>query len=377
MARPKAKLRPPDCRGTAHRRGHLSLQAGPRPLARVPRRPRPHLPPPPQAPALDWYYTVTPGSESGGPSLARNKSTDKYRTHIGFDFDPKTPSWRVFGDLENRILKTLAPAATMSTTLPAATIQANALAEFDRRIHRERTLIDHWRDKISYLRRLGRLPEARAIAAQALQEFPTHYWPRMALAALWLDEFAAATVAATFPDVTHDFAVWVADNPTYTHYYYLAILQRLAHNDPAALAALQQMTKLPMQRAPEDSGALAYYAWDATRLALRQEQWDLAIALCDQWQAAAQADKTDELSYLPLRAAARLARNKPGDLDQALTDLDNLAATKLTCWASGIYSENLPALRAAIKARNPAFRFNPAPPGSTAPGEFHVFSTPQ
>ncbi len=315
----------------------------------------------PQRPDTAWYYTLTPQ----GPSLAKARSTDKRRTHIGYDFDPRSPTWRAFGDSDNRVLQTLPPPAT-STSAPSSEQRlANSLAELDRRIVREPGDMDHWRHKVSILRKAGRIPEAQTVIQEALTRYPANFWPRLALAALQFETFNNTTSPTTFPDVTSEFDQWTKDNPSYSHSFYLSVLHRLANNDPAALATLEKMPALPMQLLAGDDQSLDYYAWDASRFALAQQRWDLVVALCDQWQKTVEDGNAKQYSFLPIRAAARLAL---GDFDKAQADVDRLRAENVNTW-----SKNEPALEAAIKAKDKTFRYPPGP----LPAPYSVFAQPE
>ena len=345
----------------------------------------------PKTPDYAWYYTVT----VDGPSLAKTRSTEKTRTHVGFDFNPTTPSWRVFGDLENRTLKTLPPPPTTASA-PSESRTNATLAEFDRRIKREPHVIDHSRNKVSFLRNLHRLADARAAAGDCLDNNPTDYWPRLAIAALDLESPATqsstqSSVLSTLPStepsatstapstqnadfMTQDFPTWVAANPTYTHYFYYFILLRDAHNDAAALDAISHMAALTPALDPDDDRILVFYIFDAARFALAHEKWDLVIALCDQWQKIEGEGHTGELSYYALRAAALLAKGGGSggvSYDNALLDLNKLAATLYHTWA-----QNLPALRAAVKAKDSSYRYDPGQPPLT-PAPYEIFATPQ
>ncbi len=304
----------------------------------------------PTRPAPEWYYTVTPD----GSSLST--LTHERRTHVGYDFDPLHPAWRVFGEVDNRLLSSPPPPPPLfpTSTPSPETILNHELAELDRRIAREPSLIEHRRGKASLLQSLGHLDEARATLHQAETDLPLAAWPPLALAALDATPASADT-----------FAHWVAAHPSFTHSYDLSLLHRQLHNDTAALADMRAALRLPIQIAEDDPQTLAFYLWDMARFALRHNDDALVLQLTDAWDRAAVSQQIAESSAAPLRAAAQLAL---GDDAAALATMHAFDARPLPTWA-----DHLPELRAAINAHHHAFHYDPGP----VPATPEIFALPQ
>jgi hypothetical protein len=298
-------------------------------------------------PSAAWYYTVTPE----GPALST--STHERRTHVGYDFDPLHPQWRVFGEVDNRPLSSTPPPATTSAPTPD-TILANELAELDRRIAREPSLLDHRRGKASLLRSLGRLDDARTTITQAAADLPQAAWPPLALAALDLTLQSADT-----------FVQWVAAYPSFTHTYDLSLLHRQLHDDPSALADLHAALHYPLRIADDDPQTLAFYLWDMARYALHQNDPALALQLTDAWDRALAAHQLPESSIAPLRAAAQFAQH---DDPTALATMQSFDARPLPTWAA-----HLNELRTALTTHNHAFTYDPGP----VPPAYDIFQLPQ
>ena len=101
-------------------------------------------------PGREWFYELTPVMEPGGevkargtraaggatkeelvpslPSLSRHADGRNARAHVGYDFDPKNPSWRLFGDVpadEERVLRSGARRrrGQAGATLPAEQVR--------------------------------------------------------------------------------------------------------------------------------------------------------------------------------------------------------------------------------------------------------------
>ncbi|HUO09651.1 MAG TPA: hypothetical protein VM008_15180 [Phycisphaerae bacterium] len=303
----------------------------------------------PAAPAMKWFYTIT----RDGPSLAID--VDNTHTHLGYSFDTTSPEWRLFGSDTPRTLRSDINSPATHPALPSDSERIiNELAELDRRIQREPTLIEHRRDKAALLKSLNRLPEARQTIEQAATDFPDNVWPKLATVAL-----------DPTPDAIAHFAHWTTDHPSLTHDYYLALLYRQTHDTDRALTTITEAATLPVELNPDDPNILAFYLWDMTRYALQQKQFTLVLQLTNAWQKASLAHTIEENSYLPLRAAANLAL---GNQQSAQSDLSLLDSLKTKTWA-----QNLPALQSAVAANNRSFLYDPGP----TPAPFEIFPLPQ
>jgi tetratricopeptide (TPR) repeat protein len=303
-----------------------------------------------------WYYTI---ARDGRPGLS--KATDQRRTHVGFDFDPVKPSWLIYGDEDNRVLKTMTPASAAGggsavTTLPAEKVADNELAELDRRIAREPQMMEHRRAKASLLRTLQRNHEARQVIDEAEAVDGNHFWPRLARVAI------EPEAGGTLPE----FDRWVREHPTFTHWYYLSLAHRLSGQDQEAIAAVEEAAKLPPATSEDDFEITAFYLWDMARYALQQEKWALVLQLAQAWEHLQSDDRRKkEESHLALAAAAKLAQ---GDIAGAKKDMETLRERNSVPWA-----QNRDALEAAIKRGDRTFRYDPG----NQPPPFEVFAVPQ
>ena len=296
-----------------------------------------------------WYYTVT----AEGPSLATS-ITDPH-THVGYLFDAAHPEWRVFGGEDLRTLRSDVASATTLPALPSEQDRiAHELAELDRRIAREPTLIEHRRDKAAVLVSLKRLPEARDVIDRAAADFPDNFWPRLAIAGL-----------DPTPDAIAHFAQWTTDHPSFTHDYYLALLYRQTNDAAHALATITHAVTQPIEVNPDDPNILPFYLWDMTRYTLQKNQFALVLELTNAWQKASLAHTIEENAHLPLRAAANLAL---GNTEAAKSDLTLLDSLKTPTWA-----QNISALQTAVSTNNRSFTYNPG----SKPPPFDIFPLPQ
>ena len=350
------------------------------------------------APGREWFYELTPVGEPGAtgagggkvlPSLSRHAEGRSVRAHVGYDFDPKNPAWRLFGDVaddEERVLRagTVELASTRGATMPAETVAANELAELDRRIKREPGMVEHWQGKAGLLRALGRRQDARTVVEAAREALPESYWPRMAVAAMEIEDTklaeggagasggAASPAAATqrgaekWPSV-EAFAEWVKTAPGLTHDYYLSVLYRMAGEEDAAAKAMQAAIDEPVELTADDPYVASYYFWDMGRWAVQTRRWDLAIAIARAWEQAAKDKRTTDGSYLALRAAALLAQ---GAIPSAQKDLEALKQ-QAHVWAKNV--EGPGGLREAVERGDRAYGYKPG----DVPGEFAVFVMPE
>ncbi len=280
-------------------------------------------------------------------------STGERRTHVGYDFDPQNPRWQVFGETDNRFLTSAPPPSTLPSRLSTEEQLARELHELDRRIAREPALLEHRRAKASLLQSLGRLEESRATIQAAAVALPQNFWPPLALAAL------DATPAAR-----EHFAAWSTANPSFTHQYYLSLLDRQIHDDASALHSVEKSLDFPIEVSPDDPNILAFYLWDMTRYALAQKEFPLVLRLSDAWQRADTTHQLDEKSYLPLRAAALLAMH---DQLGAQTALAVLHRANATTWA-----QNIPNLDAAVTRADFSYTYDPG----ASPSRYSIFALP-
>ncbi|HVX85435.1 MAG TPA: hypothetical protein VH253_11690 [Phycisphaerae bacterium] len=311
-------------------------------------------------PAPRWNYAVDPGE---GPALAT--PTALARTNVGYDFSQHV--WRVFGEQDNRVLAAgPGGTATAPATGLGGGVATEELAELDRRMAREPEDVEHRRGKASLLRSLGRWAEAEGVIEAAARALPEDYWPPLAKATLRLPDAPPATTraAATESDAAalEELEPWTAAHPSFTHGYYLALAQRLAGENAAAIATIRAALKQPVELGRDDPYVLAFYLYDEARFALEQQQWALAVGLCDAWQRATEtATFVPDDSYRALRAAAELAQ---GDFSAAQRDVAAIGTGRHR-------AGDLDALKAAIEKRDAGFRYAPG-----GPAPYRVFELP-
>ena len=334
----------------------------------------------PKAPGRQWFYELSSSGRPHGqprelPSLSTAATQEGLsRAHLGYDFDPTSPAWRIFGDADQRIIRKGRPTGAPTTQLSADERTARQLKELDRRLQKEPGILDHWMDKAGLLVSLDRLSEASTVVDEASMNLPESAWPWLAQAALDLRQHKASTResspetgAATLPAPIEQFKQWVNDHPSFTRWYDLYWLCRQwggPDSQNLATDAARQALGQAIEVDSDDRHIAAYYLWDLSRWALKTGQWDLALAICQTWEKAHADGRVHEQSYLAIRAGAELAK---GDLTAARADIE--AAQK----AGPIWAKNLDPLATAINRGDRTFKYDP---GAT-PGELEVFETPE
>jgi len=316
-----------------------------------------------KTPNARWIYKV----DRSGPSLA-HPLVGVARTWVGYDFDAVKPTWKVFGEVYNRDIKTVA-AVRVASTQSAEEQRAATVREYERRIRREPTDMTHRRAYASWLLAGGQRDAARTVIEKAGEDQPMHFWPRMALAQLELEAVPttstapAATAPATQPTGAFaEFLSWVNANPAFTHQYYVFNLWQ--ERDAAqAVMAIEAALAHPLELGKDDFQRLDFYCYDMARYLLKEKQYALVMKLCDAWQAAQDGGQTsrDESSFLALRAAAYVAE---GEFAKAEADMRMLDARRGEPWA-----RDLAGLRKAIGAKDRAFVYVPG-----GPETFRVFA---
>jgi hypothetical protein len=148
-----------------------------------------------------------------------------------------------------------------------------------------------------------------------------------------------------------------------TRWFYLSVLYRMAGRPDDAAAAMASAVTLPVEVRADDPNVAGYYLWDMARWAVDTKRWPLVLAICGVWEDAETDHTVLDASYLPLRAAARLAT---GDIG-AGADLAKLADKK------HVWAQNLDALRQAVERNDRTFTYHPG----AVPGPFQIFVTPE
>lgn len=370
--------------------------------------------PPPAARNARWFYDLSPVPDQtapGGMRLLPSLSIrlpEGSRAHLGYDFDPVDPAWRIFGDTEPQRLPTSSPPPHSSPSPPAHLthpaghqVMAAAQAELARRIAREPGEVEHRRRLAGLLMAAGNTEEVRAVIAQAAIDLPESYWPRLASAVLDLAaphsapapaasptglQGDAATAPAAGPaevpappESLQAFAQWVQRRPSMTRWFYLSHLERQAQRPHEAAAAMAKAAQMPVEVAADDPHAAAYYLWDMTRWALETRRWPLVSELADAWELAYRERLVADPSFLPLRAAARLSQGNFAGARQDLEAFDALppphpptprASARLP-WAQHIDTPG--GLRDAIERHDRTFRYDPG----KFPAPFNPFPLPE
>ncbi len=304
-----------------------------------------------KAPGQRWYYE----RDHGAPTLS--VATEARRTHVGYELGRESSGWRVFGETDNRVLRSdVGVASTHPATMAKDKLVEEELAELDRRIAREPTWVEHWRGKVSLLRWLGRVEEAREVVGKAEKELPEYFWPALAEGEL---RGGAEGVAA--------FAEWVKSRPSLPHFYYLSVLEREMGKDVEALKAMEEALGCPNELGAlgDDTEVLPFYFWDMARFALEKGDDDLVVRLTTAWEKSQKGVEGSDGSYLALRAAAE---NHLGKGKEALADLDLLAGRKGAIWA-----KNVAGLREAVQRGESTFRYAPG----EKPGMYQIFELPE
>jgi hypothetical protein len=324
-----------------------------------------------------WFYELSPVADDQAPSGFRTLPSlslptgDEPREHIGYDFDAHAPAWHLFGGSEApKILREEKPPKKPPAL---GDVYRNAIAELQRRIEREPREVEHRRGMAAIFLAMGMRSDAWNVVQQAKNDLPASYWPRLAEAILSLPATnGAATAPATAPagnEQLEAFAQWAGQHASMTHWFYLSHAQREAGEPDAAAQSMEKAVQQPIEVAADDPNISAYYLWDMARWALETRRLDLATHICDMWELADKEKRVANASYLPIRAAVRLAQGNPAGAKLDLETLDGPPARRI--WARNI--EGPSGLREAVGRNDRAFRYHPGP----LPASYNAFPLPE
>src|SRR5262249_47856134 len=121
-----------------------------------------------------------------------------------------------------------------------------------------------------------------------------------------------------------------------------------------ALIMLEKASRLPMIDLPRNDRVLPAFAWKAVEFAYQARQYEVAIALCDQWEGYWKNNgHVGDSSFFTFRAASFLAL---GNYQRASTDCDYAMRElrRRNNWAG-----NLEQLQTAIETHDKNFNYDP------------------
>jgi hypothetical protein len=226
------------------------------------------------------------------------------------------------------------------------------LAEYDRRIAESTAkgsqweIRRHYTQKIAFLNSAKRIDEAAKTCKTAAAACPDWWLPLMTLAISAKGDAAASEQA---------FRTWVAEHPTFIHYWYLSRYYRDRDSHDEAVAALREAVKCPRL---EDKGDHFWnptaFAFDAASYACQRRLPELVLEICRLWELPREGYSADDNIHA-FRAAAELALGRFAGATAALHRLDGVNTQSL-------WTGNLEQLKEAVDSRIKNFIYDPGPP---------------
>ena len=316
-------------------------------------------------PGREWFYELTPLGEAEGtaksthqgagmrllPALSRHADGHNARAHVGYDFDPKNPSWRLFGDLpagEERVLRAEPLRWICRANQPAGGLcdgtgvggagsanraraaDGGTLAGESRPAYGGTGL--HQGSAGCGAGRAGRIAGKRLAAdgvggdrdlalQGAQQEGPT-------VNRIISQPAATARRARLCRRVSTAFTSLGGENRAQPDSLVLPFCDR-SHGGAERRGGEGHAGgggDQPVELTADDPYVAAYYFWDMGRWAVETRQWDLTIAIASAWERAEKAKQTIDGSYLALTRRLLLAQ---GAIPSAQKDLEALQASSV------------------------------------------------
>jgi tetratricopeptide (TPR) repeat protein len=223
----------------------------------------------------------------------------------------------------------------------------------DRRLSETPQRIVHYKGLICWLYRRGHYEEARAVCQECLKQWPDHWWANAMLAHIDLRRGQGMKAGERL-------AKWVGQHEDFSHYFLLFHFHDAAGNREEAFKALRKGATLPIQdlhadlSAGENVGKSGRtFLWKAVIIAYRAKNYEVALAICDNWEKRVDELTNLEPAYLALRSACFLAK---GDVARAKEQFRLLKEYKTT---GRPIADNLESLEKAIEARDRNFAYEP------------------
>lgn len=128
-------------------------------------------------------------------------------------------------------------------------------------------------NRIAFLIQFGRL-KVRDACLQAINEMPTHWWPRLTLAVI-------DSAQRGYSDAGAAFETWVKSSPSYSRYIYLAYFYQLVDKPKDAALAMDKAVKYPIVDLQDDHMNTECRGYSAAVYAFRTGHYSTIISLCD------------------------------------------------------------------------------------------------
>ena len=286
------------------------------------------------APGPQWYWE---------PGVSLLKNAGVVDTFVRYDFGSPGGWVQINAAGQEQGLAVARVARGGEAPLALEKVREKRLKELEKRSKREPRVMEHRRMQVSLLLAMKKPAEAGVAIGEAAAMAPDHWWPKLAKESL--GESSAA------PEPREAFATWVALHPTYTHWFYLAVLEE--SRGGAVVPALEQMVKCPLETDGEDYFTYSAYAFEAARRAYEAKAYGLVLEIAEQWQKRVAEGGPDEGSYRAWRSAAELALGRQAE---ALADV---RAAQVKNKERRLWAGNLAALEQAIQRGDATFRYDP------------------
>lgn len=269
-------------------------------------------------------------------------------TAVRFRFDSQnnTGQWSKWDGFEDFSLPSEQP-TPMPSERTDSDIHDRIIAEFQRRIDRAPNEILHYQGLITWCHRWRDLQRASTLSQSCLRHFPNHWWPNLALSILEA-EIGNREQANT------RLTLWAAKNKTFFHYWCLAYFHYSLKDTERTLLALTNASKHALSDVEGYTWVLSSVAWRAVALAYQLKRYDIALSLCDCWEAHYEArNHSVDSSFFAFRAACYLAYAQYTKALEQLV-LERTRTNLVKNWA-----RNLDQLEQAIREQNRAFVYDP------------------
>lgn len=276
-------------------------------------------------------------------------------TYVYYWFDGgNSNEWWIRGESKNIRLNVPSPSYTR-TGPTGESLFAVRLDEYERRIKKKPSEKQTRADKINFLASEKREDLLRIECAKAAKDFPSWWFPQMAL----------ATLDKNAENARADFEKWVNEHPSFVNFWYLGRYHRELGNTAATLRALERTTEYSFQAYPNDASWVgAAFAFDAAKFAYEQRQFDLTRQICERWGSLGAS--YGEKSWLAFQAAAELS------LGHCESAAEHARQALKANAEQAMWAENLSELLRQTELRNTNFVYRAGNTGS----EWSLYSDP-
>jgi hypothetical protein len=230
---------------------------------------------------------------------------------VRYEAGPSFNGWKLTDGTRETKLQIKQPKCD-DAPLPTNKLLRHLRQEMERRIAREPRYLLHYKGLVSLLVRHKRYRDAAIVAQRCLKVWPDNWWINLMVALI-------EAKLGKKDQAGKQLGSWAKKKKDFGRYFFLAYYYGQTQQQRKMFATLEHATKFPLADIDSDFEKTGeqfgwggeYLAIQGAMLAYQAQRYDIALAICNKWEAFVTKEKGyGDASYLVIRAASYLALGK-------------------------------------------------------------------